>query len=277
MRRLQIREDIMKFETLLFEKRERVAFVTLNRPEKLNALNMALIEDLRAAAAAVAEDSQIGAVLLTGAGRGFSSGADMSRDDFFQNAQCSPGQNIGLSLREHFNPMVRAWNELGVPLVVAVNGVAAGAGVSLALLGDIVLAARSASFLQLFAPKLGLMPDLGSTFFLPRLVGTARAKGLTMLGDALPAADAERWGLIWACVEDAALQEQATAIAARLAAGPTQAYRRIKAVFNREPARTLDEQLALEAVLQAELADTRDFAEGVLAFRGKRAPNFTGR
>lgn len=267
----------MKFDTLLFERRDRIAFVTLNRPEKLNALNMRLVEDLRAAAAEVAADPQIGAVLLTGAGRGFSSGADLTGGDFFKESQLSPGQNMGAHLRNHFNPMVSAWCELGVPLVVAVNGVAAGAGVSLALVGDIVLAARSATFLQLFAPKLGLMPDLGSTFFLPRMVGTARAKGLTMLGDALSAADAERWGLIWACVDDEALLKQATAIARRFATGPTEAYRRIKAVFNREPAPTLQEQLALEAVLQAELADTRDFAEGVDAFRSKRAPSFTGK
>jgi 2-(1,2-epoxy-1,2-dihydrophenyl)acetyl-CoA isomerase len=172
--------------------------------------------------------------------------------------------------------MVSAWHDLRVPLVVAVNGVAAGAGMSLALIGDIVLAARSATFLQLFAPKLGLVPDLGSTFFLPRIVGTARAKGLTMLGDALSAADAERWGLIWACVDDDALMQQAESIARRLADGPTQAYGRIKTLFNQEPPRTLSEQLAVEAVLQGELADTKDFAEGIAAFRGKRAPNFTG-
>jgi 2-(1,2-epoxy-1,2-dihydrophenyl)acetyl-CoA isomerase len=269
-------ENNMGFDTLLFERRDHVAYVTLNRPDKLNALNLRLIEDLRAAAAAIAADPAIRAVLLTGAGRGFSSGADLTRDDFFQDPKRSAGESIGDSLRDHFNPMVSAWYDLGVPLVVAVNGVAAGAGMSLALIGDIVLAARSATFLQLFAPKLGLMPDLGSTFFLPRMVGTARAKGLTLLGDALSAADAARWGLIWACVEDEALMEQAESIALRFAAGPTQAYKRIKAAFNREPARTLQEQLALEAAAQAELGDTRDFAEGVLAFRGKRAPNFTG-
>ena len=264
------------FETILFERRDQVAYVTLNRPDKLNALNLQMIQDLRAAAAAIDGDPSVRAVLLTGAGRGFSSGADLMGDDLLQDPKQSAGANIGRRLRDHFNPMVTAWHDLRVPLVVAVNGVAAGAGMSLALIGDIVMAAHSATFLQLFAPKLGLMPDLGSTFFLPRLVGTARAKGMTLLGDALSAADAERWGLIWASVEDGALAEQSAAVARRLAAGPTQSFRRIKAVFNQAPAGTLPEQLAVEAVLQAELGDTQDFAEGVLAFRSKRAPKFTG-
>ncbi len=267
----------MAFDTLLFERRGDIAYVTLNRPEKLNALNLRLIEDLRAAASTIAADPGIRAVLLTGAGRGFCSGADLNDKELFQDPARSLGEVIGDRLRDHFNPMVTAWYDLRVPLVVAVNGVAAGAGMSLALLGDIVIAAQSASFLQLFAPKLGLMPDLGSTFFLPRVIGTARAKGLTMLGEALSAADAVRWGLIWACVEDQALAADAQALALRLACGPTQAFNHIKAVFNRQPAPTLPEQLALEAIAQAELGGTRDFAEGVLAFQGKRAPAFIGR
>jgi len=266
----------MKFDTILFERHGQVAHVTLNRPDKLNALNLRMIQDLREAASAIDGDPSVRAVLLTGAGRGFSSGADLMGDDLIQDPKQSAGENVGRRLREHFNPMVTAWYDLRVPMVVAVNGVAAGAGMSLALVGDIVLAAHSATFLQLFAPKLGLMPDLGSTFFLPRLVGTARAKGMTMLGDALSAADAERWGLIWASIEDEALPQQAAAVARRLAAGPTEAYRRIKAVFNQQPTCTLPEQLAVEAVLLTELGDTQDFAEGVLAFRGKRAPKFTG-
>src|SRR3984957_733110 len=144
--------------------------------------------------------------------------------------------------------MVEAWYRLHVPVVVAVNGVAAGAGVSLALLGDIVLAARSATFLQLFAPKLGLMPDLGSTFHLPRLVGTARAKGLALLGEALSAADAAGWRVLWACVDDAALHAQAESIAKRFAPGPPKESHRIKTAFNVEPPRTLAGQLAHEAV-----------------------------
>ena len=267
----------MQFDTLLFERRSGVAYVTLNRPDRLNALNLALITDLRTAAASIESDGDIRAVVLGAAGRGFCSGADLSGNDLLDDPQRSRGENIRLRLQQHFDPMVLAWHQLRVPVVVAVNGVAAGAGVSLALLGDIVLAARSATFLQLFAPKLGLMPDLGSTFHLPRLVGTARAKGLALLGDALSAADAASWGLIWACVEDGELPAQAESIARRLATGPTQAFQRIKAVFNVQPPRTLAEQLAIESAAQAELGDTEDFAEGVQAFRQKRGANFAGR
>ena len=267
----------MQFDTVLFARRDGIAQVTLNRPDRLNALNLALIKDLRSAATAIDADPGIRAVVLTGAGRAFCSGADLMGEDFVNDPKHSRGENIRSRLQNHFNPMVSAWNHLRVPVVVAVNGVAAGAGVSLALAGDIVLAARSATFLQLFAPKLGLMPDLGSTFHLPRLVGSARAKGLALLGDPLTAADAASWGLIWACVDDAALATQAEALAVRLATGPTQAFQRIKAVFNVEPPGTLGEQLALEADAQAELGDTDDFSEGVQAFRGKRPPKFTGR
>src|SRR6202162_6442741 len=221
----------MQFDTLLFERRDSIVHVTLNRPDRLNALNLQLITDLRSAAAASDSDGAVRAVVLTASGRAFCSGADLMGDDLMGDPQRSRGENIGAGLREHFNPMVDSWYQLRVPVVVAVNGVAAGAGVSLALVGDIVLAAQSATFLQLFAPKLGLMPDLGSTFHLPRLVGTARAKGLTMLGDALSAVDAERWGLIWASVEDEALPEQAAAVARRLAGGPTAGPRQNKGGF----------------------------------------------
>jgi 2-(1,2-epoxy-1,2-dihydrophenyl)acetyl-CoA isomerase len=266
----------MQFDTLLFERREGIAYVTLNRPDKLNALNLPMITDLRAAAAAIDSDHEIRAVLLAAQGRGFCSGADLAGDDFLSDPKRSLGDSIRSRLHEHFNPMIEAWYGLRAPVVVAVNGIAAGAGVSVALVGDVVLAARSATFIQLFAPKLGLMPDLGSTFHLPRLVGTARAKGLALLGDALSASDAANWGLIWACVEDGLLAEQSASIARRLGKGPTQAFQHIKAVFNAELPRTLTEQLAIETVAQAELGNTRDFAEGVQAFRSKKTPNFTG-
>jgi 2-(1,2-epoxy-1,2-dihydrophenyl)acetyl-CoA isomerase len=258
----------MPFETILFERREQVAHVTLNRPERLNALDSTLIRDLTAAAALVREDESIRAVLLKATGRAFCSGADLMR---------APTQSVEASLRDEFNPMVSAWYRLGVPVVVAVQGIAAGAGMSLALAGDIVIAARSAVFLQLFAPKLGLMPDLGSSFHLPRMVGSARAKGLALLGDALAASDAAAWGLIWACVEDAALMSESEKIVQRLSLGPTRAYRQIKAVFNDEPPHTLEEQLERELKGQAALSGTHDFAEGISAFRAKRAPNFTGK
>jgi 2-(1,2-epoxy-1,2-dihydrophenyl)acetyl-CoA isomerase len=266
----------MQFDTLLFERREGVAYVTLNRPDKLNALNLPLITDLRKAAAAIDSDRDIRAVLLTAKGRAFCSGADLVGDDLLSDPKRGLGDSIRARLHEHFNPMIEAWYGLRAPVVVAVNGIAAGAGVSLALVGDVVFAARSATFIQLFAPKLGLMPDLGSTFHLPRLVGAARAKGLALLGDPLTAADAANWGLIWACVEDGVLAEQAESVARRLGKGPTQAFQRIKAVFNVELPRTLTEQLAIEAVAQAELGNTQDFAEGVQAFRSKKTPNFTG-
>ena len=266
----------MQFDTLLFEQRGGLAQVTLNRPQKLNALSMDMVDELRAAAAAIDAQPTIRAVLLSAAGRAFCAGADLTRSDLFQSNDRSMGQNIGHGLTQQFNPMVRAWCDLRVPVVVAVNGVAAGAGVSLALVGDLVIAARSASFLQLFAPKLGLIPDLGSTFHLPRLIGTARAKGMALLGEALSAADAERWGLIWSCVDDDKLQESAAALTARLADGPTQAFSRIKHLFNEPPTATLGEQLALEAIAQTQLGDSPDFAEGLLAFREKRAAKFSG-
>jgi 2-(1,2-epoxy-1,2-dihydrophenyl)acetyl-CoA isomerase len=264
----------MEFKCLKYDARDSVAYVTLNRPDKLNALNGEMTDELRAAAAAIAAEPAVRAVLLTGAGRAFCAGADLTEGGDLIDA---PAETVRVSLREHMNPMIEAWYRLPQPVVVAVNGVAAGAGMSLALIGDIVIAARSAAFVQLFAPKVGLMPDLGSSYFLPRLVGSARAKGLTLLGDPLPAADAERWGLIWECVESESLFERAEALVRRLAGGPTQAFHRIKHVFNRPPAPNLTEQLALEEVLQTELAHTDDFAEGVRAFRAKRAPRFSGR
>jgi 2-(1,2-epoxy-1,2-dihydrophenyl)acetyl-CoA isomerase len=257
----------MLFETLEFELTAGVARVTLNRPARLNALNAAMIRELTAAAGLIREDVSVRAVLLAARGRAFCSGADLLDD---------VTGNIEASLREGFNPMVSAWYNLPVPVVVAVQGIAAGAGMSLALAGDIVLAAHSAMFLQLFAPKLGLMPDLGSSFHLPRLVGSARAKGLALLGDGLSASDAASWGLIWACVDDETLGAESLRLANRLAQGPTQAYRQIKQVFNEQPPRTLEEQLERELQGQTALGGTRDFAEGLAAFRGKRTPTFRG-
>lgn len=267
----------MKYETLLVTHSEAVATVTLNRPERLNALNRQLVDELRDVATSLSAATTVRAVILTGQGRAFSSGADLMSDDLLQAPNKSLGAAVGASLREHMNPMISAWCDVPLPVVVAVNGVAAGAGMSLALVGDIVIAAKSASFAQLFAPKVGLMPDLGSTFFLPQLLGTARAKAMALLGEQVDAHTAAAWGLVWQCVEDAELSATVHALAQRLSGGPTEAFKKIKQIFNAPPAADLAAQLALEAVAQAELADTHDFAEGVRAFREKRAPQFFGR
>lgn len=264
----------MQFESIIYERRDNIAYVTLNRPERLNALNPQLTADLTVAATLIASDSEVRAILLTGSGRAFCSGADLLNEGF-STSSTSAGPDIEGVMRNYYNPMVTAWYDLTKPVVVAVNGVAAGAGASLALLGDIVLAARSATFLLTFAPKLGLMPDLGASFFLPRLIGAARARGLALLGDALSAEDAANWGLIWASIEDSQLLANAEALARRLSHGPTQAYRLIKSVFN-NPSDTLPEQLAVELLHQSALGKTADFAEGITAFRAKRVPNFKG-
>ena len=250
--------------TILIETRPGYRVITLNRPERLNALTVEMADALMAALAAAEADKTCRAVLLTGAGRGFCAGQDLT-------AIVDAGGDEIAALLDHYNPLISRLRALPLPVVCAVNGVAAGAGANLALACDIVLAAQSASFVQAFA-KIGLVPDCGGTWFLPRLVGAARARALAMLADPLPAATAAEWGMIWQAVPDDRLIDEAHALAARLAQGPTAALALIKQGLEESAVNDLDAQLDLERDLQAEAAATPDHAEGLRAFLEKRPP-----
>jgi 2-(1,2-epoxy-1,2-dihydrophenyl)acetyl-CoA isomerase len=260
-------------DDLLFERAAGVATITLNRPDKLNAFTTELHRALAAALDTVEGDETIRAVMLTGAGRGFCAGQDLA-----ERAAIIAGGKVegGKALETWYNPLVRRLRRLEKPVVCAVNGVAAGAGANIALACDIVLAARSASFIQAFC-RIGLVPDAGGSYVLARLVGMARASALTLLGDKLPAEQAAAGGLIWRVVDDDALVAEATALAQHLARQPTRALALIKQALNASFANTLDEQLDLERALQIKAAATDDFREGVAAFLEKRPANFTGR
>jgi len=248
-----------------------VMTVTMNRPEVLNALNPAMLDGLRAALAAAKADDAVRAVVLTGAGRGFCAGADLGSD-----AMRTGRTDVSQGLREAYHPIVLAMRQLPKPLVAAVNGSAAGAGMSLALACDVVLAGESASFLQAFS-KIGLVPDCGSTWFLPRIVGDVRARALMLMAEKIPARDALQFGLVWKVVADDALAAEAAGCAARLAAMPTRALDLIKQALTQSAANGLGEQLEVEALLQGQAFRTEDFREGVAAFVAKRPPRFVGR
>lgn len=245
-----------------------VATLTLNRPESLNALSGAMVDELRAAVESL---SGTGArcLLMTGEGRGFSSGADLASGGGLPD-------DVGASLENHFNPLIEAMFACPMPVIAAVNGPCAGAGMSLALACDIVIAGRSATFLQAFC-NIGLVPDAGSTYFLPRLAGRARAAGLALLGERISAETACDWGLIWKVVDDAALAAEAAGIARKLAAGPTRGLALIRQALDRSWANDLAGQLGVERVAQREAGRTADFAEGVRAFLEKRPARFQGR
>jgi 2-(1,2-epoxy-1,2-dihydrophenyl)acetyl-CoA isomerase len=254
---------------ILVEHRPSYRLITLNRPEQLNALTVEMAEALIAALDAAEADECCRAVLLTGAGRGFCAGQDLNAI-----TDLDP-EEIG-DLLDHYNPLVVKLRDLPLPVVCAVNGVAAGAGANLALACDVVLAAKSASFVQAFA-RVGLVPDCGGTWFLPRLVGIARARALAMLAEPLPAATAAEWGMIWQAVDDERLMAEAHALAARLAQGPTAALALIKQALDESADNDLDEQLDLERDLQEEAAEHPDHAEGLRAFLEKRPPVFSGK
>lgn len=254
---------------ILFEVKEQIAYITLNRPEKYNAVNREMALQLQAALDEC-RATTIRAVLINGAGKAFCSGQDLTE------AIDPNGPSIKSIIQDHYNPIVTRINKLPKPVVAAVHGVAAGAGANLALCCDLVIAANSATFIQAFS-KIGLVPDTGGTYFLPRLVGLQRAAGLMLLGDKLSAPQAAAMGMIWRSVEDEQLWQEATTTVESLATMPTRALGLIKEQLRLSATNSLEEQLACEDRLQQQAAQTEDFKEGVQAFLEKRKPLFKGK
>ncbi len=262
-----------RYENILFEIAGGIARLVFNRPDKLNSFNTAMHEEVREAVARTGTEPGVRVLLLTGAGRGFCAGQDLG------DRAVAPGAepvDLGASIEKYYAPLVLALRALPMPVVCAVNGVAAGAGVNLALGCDLVIAKKSASFIQSFA-RLGLIPDTGGTYFLPRLVGNARAMGLALLGDKLGAEQAAQWGLIWKCFEDESFEAETEKLVQHLAGTPTLGLARTKQALYASAASTLEQQLMLERDGMRQLGFSADYREGVEAFLGKRAPVFHGR
>ncbi len=263
----------MAYNTIEFEISDGAARLTLNRPDRLNSFTVEMHEEVRDALNALEADSSVRALLLTGAGRGFCAGQDLS-----DRAVAPDGEavDLGSSVEERYNPLIRTLTSLPMPVVCAVNGVAAGAGASIAFACDIVLAARSAKFIMSFA-KIGLVPDSGSSWVLPRLAGQARALGMALTGDPVSAEQAANWGLVWKCVDDEDLTKETDALMANFASAPTRGLAETKKLIRSALTRPLDEQLDLERDQMRALGYSDDYKEGVDAFMNKRKPNFTGK
>lgn len=263
----------MTFEAIAFSIESGAARLTLNRPDRLNSFTVQMHGEIAEALTQVEADTSVRTLLITGAGRGFCAGQDLS------DRAVAPGSDavdLGESVEKRYNPLIRRLTSLPMPVVCAVNGVAAGAGASLAFASDIVIAAKSARFIMSFA-NIGLVPDSGSSWALPRLTGQARALGLALTGDPLPAETAAAWGLIWKCVDDERLAEEANALAAKFASAPTRGLAETKRLIRTAFTRPLDAQLDLERDRMRELGRSEDYREGVDAFLNKRKPAFKGR
>src|SRR5450432_1483018 len=263
----------MKYESILFSNEQGIARLTLNRPDRLNSFTDAMHAEVRDALARVRADAAVRVLLLTGAGRGFCAGQDLA------DRAVAPGAepvDIGASIERNYKPLVLTLRALPLPVVCAVNGGAAGPGPNIALACDIVIAAKSASFIQAFA-RLGLLPGAGCTFFLPRLVGSARATGLAMLGEKLPAEQAAAWGLIWKCVDDAEMAPTVDALLQHFATAPTRGLAATKRALQLAAGNTLEAQLDVERDAQRELGRSDDYREGASAFAAKRPPKVTGK
>ncbi len=261
---------------VLWDLKDGVATLTLNLPAKLNPIALDLQHELREAFARVRDDRGVRAVVLTGAGKAFCVGADLSAMRPPEAGE-TLGDQTAKWMQSVSNPLIEEMRALPVPVVCAVNGAAAGAGVGLALAGDVTVAAKSAYFYLSFLPKLGIVPDLGCTWFIPRLVGPARAMGMSLLDERLPAERAAQWGLVWACVDDELLLLEAQQVAQRLARLPAHAVLEARKAFEASARHTLPEQLHYESERQRELLNRPEFGEGVSAFLQKRAPAFPGR
>jgi 2-(1,2-epoxy-1,2-dihydrophenyl)acetyl-CoA isomerase len=258
------------FKAILFERKDATARITLNRPDKLNSFTREMLTELNAAISEVAADPSLRLLILDGSGRAFGAGQDL-REAGAIGGPAAVREQLG----HYYDPVMRKLAGLEIPTLAAVNGIAAGASCGLALACDLVVAARSASFLMAFA-RIGLVPDGGATYWLPRKIGLARALGMTLLAEPVTAEQAERWGLIWECVDDEKLAARVEALAQQLANGPTRAYALAKRAFQGSGANSFEQQLALEAELQALAAGTADSREGIAAFLEKRAAKFLG-
>ena len=257
------------YETILLDQSDGIARITLNRPDRLNSFTRAMHAELQAA---IDEAAEARVVVLTGAGRGFCAGQDLN------DRAVAPGETVDLgdTVEASWNPLIRRFASMPQPVIARVNGVAAGAGANIALACDIVIAARSAKFIQSFS-ALGLIPDSGGSWHLPRLVGQARALGLALTGEPLPAETAADWGLIWKAVDDDALDTEVDALAAKLASLPPLGLAAIKSIIRSTGERTLDQELDLQRDEMRRLGFTEDYREGVAAFLAKRPAKFTGR